>query len=437
MGMALLIVSLCLIGYPLFVTGYYLAFDSGLRSAGPSKFAYSLHRSVSRCIPEYADARIASGVAKTLSPSQITATESPVYGAFFYLLATANLEAAWERDHSLADVSPADTGAKAIEASLRLMLDEGHAHWVKEYWGDDYLSEPNCFYRMLMVGSLTAHHELTGETEHLPLLRRIVDDLAADIDASSHGLVDDYPGQCFPCDVAVAISMILRADKALGTDRKEWARTAFRRMMGNFGDQTPPYTADAQTGWPILATRGCTNGFFFSHARDIDPVMADVLYQKYAGDFWQEKSGIAGWREFPKWGAVPSWYFDPDSGPVIDGFGTGATGLGLGAARVHNDHERAGKLGAEMLVSAVPMPNGRLLLPWLVSDRVHAPYFAEITILHQLSLLPVSSPQKSPRTALPAVVWVVMLIEALLFVGMFRLGWKLLFKRKASPAAPR
>ncbi len=431
MGLAMLSAALCLVGYPLLVTACFLVRDPGLRGAGPSIFAYSLHRSISQRIPGYVDARIASGVAGTLSQFEITATESPVYGAFFYLLATANLQAAWERDQSLASVSPAAAGAQAIDASVRLMLDEGHAHWVREYWGDDYLDEPNCFYRMLMIGSLTAHHELTNSTRHLSLLRRVVDDLAADLDASPHGLIDDYPGQCFPCDVAVAVSMVLRADQALGTNRKEWARAALHRMLGNFNGETPPYTADARTGSPILATRGCTNGFFFSHARDIDPAMADELYQKYAADFWQEGSVIAGWREFPKWGVVPAYYLDPDSGPVIDGFGTAASGLGLGAARLHNDPERAGKLGAQMLASAMPMINGRLLVPWLVSDRVHAPYFAEITILHQLSLLPnqpkVQGPR--PRASLPLVVWIILLSGALLFCAMFRLGMKLLLKR--------
>ena len=165
-GGLLFAVTLVLVGYPLFVTSYYLVSDSGLRGAAPSKFAYSLHRSVSKNIPDYVDERIASGVARTLSSSQITATESPVYGAFFYLLATANLQAAWEGDQSLSSVSPAESGREAVDASLRLMLDDGHAHWVKEYWGEDYMTDPNCFYRMLMVGSITAHHEITGETRY-------------------------------------------------------------------------------------------------------------------------------------------------------------------------------------------------------------------------------------------------------------------------------
>ena len=416
--MVVLLVAFGFCGYALVVSAYWMTTDDGLRSAAPSRFAFSLHGDVSKRIPGYVDGRIASGVAETLSVAQITATESPVYGAFFYLQATANLQEAWEADRSLAREAPAVVGREAIDASVRLMLDEGHAHWVKTYWGEDYMEDENCFYRMLLIGCLTAQHKLTGETGHLELLRETVDDLAEDIDGSPFGLVDDYPGQCFPCDVAVAIAIILDADSALGTDRKEWARVALGRMMSNFGGGLPPYTADVRTGAPGIATRGCTNGFFFSHARDIDAGLADALYVKYGEDFWQEKWGAAGWREFPKWGDVPEFYMDPDSGPVIKGFGTGATGLGLGAARKHGDHDRAGKLGAEMLVSAVPMIHGRLLLPWLVSDGEHAPYFAEITILHQLSL---SSPTKpdTERAAIPGVVWVLLSVELLVFYALF------------------
>jgi hypothetical protein len=76
-----------------------------------------------------------------------------------------------------------------------------------------------------------------------------------------------------------------------------------------------------------------------------------------------------------------------------------------------------------------PMINGRLLLPWLVSDGVHAPYFAVITILHQLSLLPESPGSQGPRSALPWMVGVVLSIGTLVFYAMIRLGWKLVFGR--------
>jgi hypothetical protein len=414
-GIAFLVPALLLV--PFATSAWHLLRDPGLRSAGPSSFAFQLHRSLSARLPGYVEKRIASGKAETLGPAQITATEWPVYGAFFHLLATENLQAQWEADPSLAPRAPREETA-AIEASVRIMLDPGHAHWVRDYWGDDYLDDPNCFYRMLTIGSLTAHHRLTGSDEHLPLLRQLVEDLAADIDASPTGLVEDYPHQCFPADVGVAIALIRRADAALGTDRSEWARTAMRRMLANFDGGPPPYTAEASTARPLSPSRGCTNGFFFSFARDADPATLDALYQDYLAGFWQESDGCVGWREFPRTAVSPDaeWYFDPDSGPVVAGFGTSATGLGLGAARKHGDHARAGGLGAELIATALPLPGGRLLVPSLVADFEHAPHFPEIVMLHQLSI---AGPAGTGKAPVPLIVWIVLVAE--LVVGLLSL----------------
>ena len=431
-GILILLATLTFVTVPFATTCYHLLTDSGLRSAGPSTFACQLHRSISKKLPGYIEDRIASGKAKTLKPSQITATEWPVYGAFFYLLATENLQRSWQQGAFPGKPEPVKTAGDAIEASVRIMLDEGHAHWVKDYWGDDHLTEPNCFYRMLTIGSLTAHHNLTGKSEHLPLLREITDDLANDIDRSPSGLVDDYPGQCFPADVGVAIAIILHADTAIGTNRKEWARQALDRLLDNFADQLPPYTANDDSGLTITPTRGCTNGFFFSFARDINPTAADALYTQYINRFWQEKWLSRGFREFPDkpdHDQDSGFYIDPDSGPVILGFGTSATGLGLGATRLHDDHHRAGQLAAELITSALPFPNGRLLIPSLVADKEHAPHFPEIVILHQLSL---SHPDPPTSAALPPIVWTILGAELILSVLFLRISWKLV-RSKSHP----
>lgn len=420
LGVLVLIPTLALVVFPFLKTSWYMLTDRGLRSAAPSTFAFNLHASLSRRLPGYVDRRIASGVAETLRANQITATESPVYGAFFYLLATENLQAQWEADRSLAKRPPKETGKDAIEACARIILDPGHATWVNNYWGDDYLDEPNCFYRMLVIGSLSAHHRLTGKTEHLPFLKQLTDDLAADIDASPHGIVDDYPEQCFPCDVVAGIAMIRRADPS----REAWAKRAFHRVMANFNGELPPYMALAKSGEPWGPSRGCTNGFFFSYARDLDPEAADPLYQKLVTDFWQVGRFAAGWREFPRGSKHPELYFDPDSGPVLWGFGTGATGLGIGSTRLHGDHDKAGMLGAEMIAGSIPMPDGSLLLPRMVSDIEHAPQFAETVILHQLSLSGGDEPAK--RAPLTGAVWLILGFELVFAVLLLRLARHLL-----------
>ena len=47
---------------------------------------------------------------------------------------------------------------------------------------------------MLVIAALTSHARLTGDKEYLPLLKDQVDSLSAELDASRHGLLDDYPG---------------------------------------------------------------------------------------------------------------------------------------------------------------------------------------------------------------------------------------------------
>jgi hypothetical protein len=144
------------------------------------------------------------------------------------------------------------------------------------------MTEPNCFYRMLLIGCITSHHALTKDTRHLPLLETTVDDLVADIDASPFGLIDDYPGQCFPADVACCIAMIERASKVVGKDRGQWAKRALGRMMSNFPEGLPAYTADSATGLPQSPSRGCTNGFFFTYSSKIVPSDSPVWYRNYA-----------------------------------------------------------------------------------------------------------------------------------------------------------
>lgn len=201
-------------------------------------------------------------------------------------------------------------------------------------------------------------------------------------------------------------------------------------MLGNFGG-LPPYTARSLTGQAITQSRGCTNGFFFSMVRDVSPETMDPLYQKYAGRFWQKRIFCSGWREFPNGpGADDASYFDPDSGPVIAGYGTSATGLGLGAARRHGDSGRAGQLGAELIATSLPLPGGRLLLPSLVADYEHAPLFPELVLLHQLSI---SSEGTDAKTGMPLIVWLVLGLEALLGILSLRIAWGLL-KKRSSPA---
>jgi hypothetical protein len=66
-----------------------------------------------------------------------------------------------------------------------------------------------------------------------------------------------------------------------------------------------------------------------------------------------------------------------------------------------------------MIAAVIPLPGGTLLLPRLVLDLRHAPYFGEISILHQLSLVPNSLGRRTAALApVPPCAWYILFIEA-------------------------
>jgi hypothetical protein len=364
--------------------------DPNIRSAGIPRSAWKLHRNLSPQFERWADQRLDSKRAAELPTSDISGTEWPLFGTVFYLWATESLQDEWEKGHSPYAAAPNVYARGAIQAAARLVMDPTQANWVKIHWGENYLKTENVFYRMLVIAALTSHARLTGDKEYLPQLKVQVDSLSAELDASRHGLLDDYPGECYPGDVLTAIAMIRRADKVLGTDHSAFVSRAIRGFQNKALDTRGlvPYFANAPLGEPIGTSRGCDNSYVLLFAPEIWPEQARKWYNLYSQYFWQETWTCAGFREFPKDLPHNNWYNDVDSGLVLKGFGCAACAFGVGAARVNGHFEHAYPLTTEMLVASWPLPNGVWLVPRLLSNMADAPCLGEAAILFNLTRLP-------------------------------------------------
>ena len=381
--------------------------DPNLRANAIPHYAWALHRDLSPRYAKWAANRLASQRAAQLTTRDISGTEWPLFGSVFYLWSTESLQQAWDKDHSLSPVAPNVYARDAIEAATSLVIDPTQANWVKIHWGTNYLKSENIFYRMLVIAALTSHANLTGEKQNLPLLKDQVDSLAAELDASPHGLLDDYPGQCYPGDVLTTIAMIHKADHVLGTDHSAFVTRALRGFQDHALDPRGlvPYFSSATSGRPLASTRGCDNSYVSLTAPDIWPEQAQTWYDLHAKYFWQERATCAGFREFPNDIAGNDWYIDVDSGPVWAGFGCAASAFGVGAARVNGHYEHAWPLSAEMIATSWPLPNGTRLLPRMLSNAVDAPYIGDASILYNLtrttsSGMPVKTGGKLPNFVL-------------------------------------
>jgi len=387
--------------------------DPNIRSAGIPRSAWKFHQILSPKYEQWAKARLDSKRAVELSTSNISGTEWPLFGSVFYLWATESLQEAWEKDHAASSVAPNVYAKGAIEAAASLVIDPAQANWVKIHWGPNYLKTENVFYRMLVISALTSHARLTGEKQNLPLLKDQADSLSADLDASRHGWLDDYPGECYPGDVLTAIAMIHKADKVLGTDHSAFVNRAIRGFQSEALDSRGlvPYFASANEGRPLTPSRGCGNSYVALFSPGIWPEQAQTWYALYTHYCWQESWGCAGFREFPNDLPGNNWDCDVDAGPVLGGFGCAACAFGVGAARSNGHFEHAYPLTAEMLVTSWPLPNGTRLFPRLLSNAADAPYLGEAAILFNLTRMPAENIQVQTGGSIPKFVLIFLALQ--------------------------
>ena len=400
--------------------------DAGARSAKLPDIAWSLHRSLTPRHEAWSKRWLASERGAQLSVDDISGTEWPLFGCCFYLWATESLH-----DQHLASghADPLGYSREAVNVATNLVLDPRSAGWVRKHWGERYLSHQNVFYRMLVMSAIISQHRLTGETTHLALLREQVEGLAAELDAAPSGLLDDYPGQCFPDDVVVALAAIKRADPILGTDHSAFLQRALSSFTGAnvLALGLPPYAATATTGQPHDASRGCGNSYLGMQSPTVWPEQARKWYASYVANFWQQDWLAAGFREFPR-GAGHEWYFDVDAGPVVHGLGFAASAFGLAAARTHADYERVYPLTAMTLAFSVPLAEGTLLFPRALSNAADAPLLGESAVLYCLTRMPFENNVATAAKVwkLPFVVWFILLVELGLGWLLLHAGWRLL-----------
>jgi hypothetical protein len=406
--------------YPPLRAGLDLA-DPALRQPGIPKAAWRLYRSLTPRYAAWARERVARGRAAGLSTNDISGTEWPLFGSVFYLWGLENLQAAWEAGDHTAGLEPRVFAKDAILAASELVIDPQHASWVREHWGADYLHRENVFYRMLVIAALASREKLLHDAAHPDLLRDQVETLAKELDASGTGLLDDYPGECYPGDVMAALMCIKRADAVLGTDHSAMLNRALRAFIGTraTSQQLPPYAAGSATGLPASDARGCANSYVCLTAPELWPAQARRWFACYDRFFWQQRITAVGFREFPKGTPHSEWGLDVDAGLIVAGHGVAASAFGVGAARKNGRFDRAYPLAAEMLATVGELPNGVLAAPALMSNLSDAPRLGEAAILWQLSIQPEKGARVTTGGSLPGYVYIVLTAALLLGVWQF------------------
>lgn len=418
----------------LIVTAYYFLLpgiavlrdlnDPAMRGTGIPRRAKVLHRDLSAQIEAWARDRIVTRTASDAALHDVPTTEWPMFTAVFYLMATENM--AKQRAFDGEAGTPPEYAHGAIEASKDLLLDPSHHTWVRTHWGDDYMHDNNVFFRALIIAGLTSYENLTHNGSTLPVLREQVDSLAAILDASPLGVLDDYPGECYPIDVLGAVAFIRRADAVLGTDHSEFVARELRAFQGPMADPLGlvPYRMDLPSGRHVQEARGIGNSWIAMFAPELWPVEAAEWHETYTRHFWQDRGWASGFREYPRTQGEPEWTFEIDAGFVLDGFGTAASAFGIGGARRNGRLDQAYELSAEMIAMSWPLPNGTLLGPRTVSHAADAPYLGESAIMYFLTVQPARGARLVRGGTTPVLVYAMLAlyfgVSAVVAWGVYR-----------------
>lgn len=159
---------------------------------------------------------------------------------------------------------------------------------------------------------------------------------------SPAGLLDSLPGATWPADNVFAWRSLQLHDERFGTRYAE----GFPKLREKLERGADPASGLAPSAMSLAGLRedvprGCALSWSLSTLPALDPDYAKQQWSAYRRHFFRCAGGLCLIREYP---AGVSRRMDADSGPIIDGLGMAASGLGLAAARANGDLDAAAAL---------------------------------------------------------------------------------------------
>jgi hypothetical protein len=162
---------------------------------------------------------------------------------------------------------------------------------------------------------------------------------AARLRAAPTGLIETYPEETWPPDVAAVAGSVGLYARAVNRPVHE--------LLGDWATRFAKCSIDAKSGFlvqrvesggcsPVDAPRGSGTAVASYFTSFVDPALSRKLHAALAGQGTASLLGFSALREYP---LGRSGSGDVNSGPVIFGVSVGATGFGIASARLHRDRD--------------------------------------------------------------------------------------------------
>ena len=195
-------------------------------------------------------------------------------------------------------------------------------------------------------------------TRHAALHDRITADLRRELFASPTGMIETYPGESWPPDIAVVIGSIGLHAKATGLDIRAdldtWA-TRFTQCAVHEPSGYLYQRVKTGTCKPVDAPRGSGTAIAAYAIAFAHQDLARKLYGALSAHGYITIAGFGGIREYAPGFAGKG---DGNAGPILLGASVGASGFGLGAARMHGDRDGYTYLYRSTALAGIPLTSG-------------------------------------------------------------------------------
>ena len=251
-----------------------------------------------------------------------------------------------------ADPSRREEALALVEPLIQPMLDD--LTDVVNPPDDDLLKLEHTMGHGTWVGqsalALGAYRRLGG-AEHQEVHDHLIRLLADAFDDREGGPIESYPGLTWAFDsVPAALALRLHDEHAGASAHDERIARHLSWIRSEGKDPKTGLPASVLTleegQWRVVdGPRGCELMLRIGLLAQIDREVAWAVYEPVAQELWRSGPVIGGFAEWPGW---KHGLGDFDSGPVVLGRGSVASGFGLAAARAVGDRKRHDVLVAEL-----------------------------------------------------------------------------------------
>jgi hypothetical protein len=228
-----------------------------------------------------------------------------------------------------------------MEQSVERLLTPENNRFGTEAWQENGLSSLDSAnghaylgYTNLALSMLRLHKP---DNRFSQINDQLTEALVRRLTKAPHGMIETYPNEAYPADLAAVIGSIGLYDRATGKNHQALLAKLMLQFRQNLIDPKTGLVfqaVDASSGTPVDQPRSsgtALSAYFLSFA---NPEAAKVIFRGIPAKQKISLLGLVGIREYPQ---GQSGQGDIDSGPLVMGASSSATAFSLGAARLAGD----------------------------------------------------------------------------------------------------